>query len=47
MGDYNAIRAVEDKINGSTVHENEIRDFNNFLIDTGMCEMRTVGREYT
>ncbi|XP_019256431.1 PREDICTED: uncharacterized protein LOC109234835 [Nicotiana attenuata] len=47
MGDYNAITAVEDRINGSTVQENEIRDFKEFLIDTRMCEMRTVGRDYT
>nr|XP_009765502.1 PREDICTED: uncharacterized protein LOC104217045 [Nicotiana sylvestris] len=38
---------VEDRINGSSVQENEIKDFKEFLINTGICEMRTVGRDYT
>ncbi|XP_070054082.1 uncharacterized protein [Nicotiana tomentosiformis] len=47
MGDFNAITFVEDKRSGNPVQEAEIRDFNNFLIDAGMTELRLVGRSFT
>ncbi|XP_070009487.1 uncharacterized protein [Nicotiana sylvestris] len=47
MGDYNAIQSWEDRYNGNPVMEAEIRDFNDFLENTGMIELRYVGREFT
>ncbi|KAH0716661.1 hypothetical protein KY290_012922 [Solanum tuberosum] len=47
MGDYNAIRAVEDRVNGGTPTKSELRDLNEFLEDTKMTTLRASGREYT
>ncbi|XP_070025321.1 uncharacterized protein LOC142181853 [Nicotiana tabacum] len=47
MGDYNAIQSWEDRYNGNLVMEAEIRDFTDFLDNTGMTELRYVGREFT
>ncbi|XP_016457630.1 uncharacterized protein LOC107781446 [Nicotiana tabacum] len=47
MGDYNAIQSWEDRYNGNPVMEAEIRDFNDFLENTGMIELRYIGREFT
>lgn len=46
-GEYNAIRAVEDRVNGGIPTESELRDFNEFLEDAGMTTLRASGREYT
>lgn len=47
MGDYNAMLQVDDRINGADVQEQEIKDFKDFLIDTELTEIKTVGRQYT
>ncbi|XP_060216288.1 uncharacterized protein LOC132643763 [Lycium barbarum] len=47
MGDFNAIMRVEDRIIGSEVQEYEVKDFRDFMLDTGMHELQTIGREYT
>ncbi|WMV54733.1 hypothetical protein MTR67_048118 [Solanum verrucosum] len=47
MGDFNTILHIEDRSNGAPVKEAEIRDFNKFLVETGMMEMKAVGRDYT
>ncbi|WMV29408.1 hypothetical protein MTR67_022793 [Solanum verrucosum] len=47
MGDYNAIRKGDDRFNGNQVTDSETRDFNNFLLDNSLTEMKTVGRQYT
>ncbi|XP_070038226.1 uncharacterized protein LOC142167392 [Nicotiana tabacum] len=47
MGDYNTIRSGEDRPIGNLVQEMEIRDFNNFIADTGLVEMKTSGRSFT
>lgn len=47
MGDFNAILHGDDKANGNVVQESEIKDFKEFLENTGLCELKTVGREYT
>ncbi|XP_075092211.1 uncharacterized protein LOC142172480 [Nicotiana tabacum] len=47
MGDYNAIQSWKDRYNENPVMEAEIRDFNDFLENTGMTELRYVGREFT
>ncbi|KAH0652460.1 hypothetical protein KY289_030138 [Solanum tuberosum] len=39
MGDFNTILHIEDRSNGAPVQEAEIRDFNNFLVETGMMEI--------
>lgn len=44
---YNAILTGDDRVQGSQVHEVEIRDFNEFLLDTGMDELKSTGRIYT
>ncbi|XP_019257656.1 PREDICTED: uncharacterized protein LOC109235863 [Nicotiana attenuata] len=47
MGDYNAVLHEQDRQYGSTVQDMEIKDFKEFLQDTGMNELQTVGRGYT
>ncbi|XP_075076350.1 uncharacterized protein LOC142163006 [Nicotiana tabacum] len=47
MGDFNTISHAEDKQCGAPVHEGEIRDFNDYLVDTNMNEMRYIGRWFT
>ncbi|XP_070010088.1 uncharacterized protein [Nicotiana sylvestris] len=47
MGDYNAIQSWEDRYNGNPVMKAEIKDFTDFLDNTGMIELRYVGREFT
>nr|XP_016448972.1 PREDICTED: uncharacterized protein LOC107774043 [Nicotiana tabacum] len=47
MGDYNAIQSFEDMYNGNPVMEAETRYFSDFLENTRMTELKTVGREFT
>ncbi|XP_015160426.1 uncharacterized protein [Solanum tuberosum] len=47
MGDFNAVLTGADRINGNPVQEMEIKDFNEFMIDAGMTELKAIGREYT
>ncbi|XP_019254002.1 PREDICTED: uncharacterized protein LOC109232710 [Nicotiana attenuata] len=47
MGDYNAILRTQDRQHGTEVQDIETRDFKEFLLDTGMHELRYVGRNYT
>ncbi|XP_070038219.1 uncharacterized protein [Nicotiana tomentosiformis] len=47
MGDFNAILEVEDKVHGNMVQDHEIRDFREFLKDTGMTELQAIGRPFT
>ncbi|KAF3637455.1 hypothetical protein FXO38_23697 [Capsicum annuum] len=47
MGDYNAILSSEDKIQGNPVQDLKYRDFNEFLVNAGMTEMRTTKCAYT
>ncbi|KAH0664989.1 hypothetical protein KY285_026195 [Solanum tuberosum] len=47
MGDYNAILRAEDRPQGSQVQDIEVKDFNEFLSDTGMHELKIVGGTYT
>ncbi|WMV46786.1 hypothetical protein MTR67_040171 [Solanum verrucosum] len=47
LGDYNAIPDPEDRIRCNPVREMEIVDFNEFLLDTSMTEMRSSGRSFT
>nr|XP_009763385.1 PREDICTED: uncharacterized protein LOC104215309 [Nicotiana sylvestris]XP_016465127.1 PREDICTED: uncharacterized protein LOC107788003 [Nicotiana tabacum] len=47
MGDFNAIRDIEDRVNGIVVQENEIKDFRSLMEDCRLNELGTVGRSYT
>ncbi|XP_019255013.1 PREDICTED: uncharacterized protein LOC109233583 [Nicotiana attenuata] len=47
MGDFNAIRDIEDRVNGTVVQENEIKDFRSLMEDCRLNEVGTVGRSYT
>lgn len=47
MGDLNAVLNPDDRLNGSMVTEAETRDFRDFIVDTGLCELKTVGRDFT
>ncbi|XP_019264016.1 PREDICTED: uncharacterized protein LOC109241706 [Nicotiana attenuata] len=47
MGDFNAVMDIEDRINGTVVQENEIKDFRSLMEDCRLNELRTVGRSYT
>ncbi|XP_070013814.1 uncharacterized protein [Nicotiana sylvestris] len=47
MGDYNATRSAEDRPIDNPVQELEVRNFNDFIEDTGLTEMKTSGRNFT
>lgn len=47
MGDFNAVLRPDDRVNGQPVHDSETRDFKDFLINTGLCELKTIGRDFT
>ncbi|PHU17833.1 hypothetical protein BC332_13528 [Capsicum chinense] len=47
MGDFNAMIKIIDILNGSPIQEGEMKDFVDFLVDTHMTELKTVGRDYT
>ncbi|XP_019224270.1 PREDICTED: uncharacterized protein LOC109205957 [Nicotiana attenuata] len=47
MGDYNAVLNDQDRQHGSVIQDMETKDFKEFMKDTGMNELQTVGREYT
>ncbi|XP_019229272.1 PREDICTED: uncharacterized protein LOC109210327 [Nicotiana attenuata] len=47
MGDYNAVLNDQDRQHGSMIQDMETKDFKEFMKDTEMNELQTVGREYT
>ncbi|XP_075106712.1 uncharacterized protein LOC142179612 [Nicotiana tabacum] len=47
MGDFNAIMGIEDRVNGTVVQENEIKDFRSLMEECRLNELGTVGRSYT
>lgn len=47
MEDFNAIRSREDMPIGNPVQEMEVKDFNNFVEDAILAELRTNGRSFT
>nr|XP_016436446.1 PREDICTED: uncharacterized protein LOC107762590 [Nicotiana tabacum] len=47
MGDFNIVLNPEDRITGNPVLESETTYFNDFIVDSGMCELRTIGRDFT
>ncbi|XP_070050304.1 uncharacterized protein [Nicotiana tomentosiformis] len=47
IGDYNAVTDMDDRQFGNHVHENEVQDFNAYIIESGMTELRAVGRKFT
>ncbi|KAK4733578.1 hypothetical protein R3W88_007839 [Solanum pinnatisectum] len=47
MGDFNAVLMGEDRVHGNPVQEMEIKDFNDFMVNAGMTELKVVGRGYT
>lgn len=46
MGDFNTIVSADDRINGTTVQDREVKDFKEFVQDTGLVELKTAGTEY-
>lgn len=47
MGDFNSIRAMDDRIGRNPIQQSEVTDFNSFMVDHNMTELKTVGRRYT
>lgn len=47
IGDFNLILHIEDSLVGSQVQETELKDFKQCLLDIGLIEMKTTGRNYT
>ncbi|WMV38309.1 hypothetical protein MTR67_031694 [Solanum verrucosum] len=47
MGDYNAIFQADDRPQGSSIQDIEVRDFNECLIDIGIHDVKTTGGSYT
>ncbi|XP_019263452.1 PREDICTED: uncharacterized protein LOC109241192 [Nicotiana attenuata] len=47
MGDYNAVKGVEDRKSENPVQEVEIRDFRDFMLNNGMNELKYIGRNFT
>lgn len=46
MGDFNAVLNEENWLHGTVLQEDKTRDFREFLNDTGMNELQTIGRDY-
>ncbi|XP_060211857.1 uncharacterized protein LOC132639432 [Lycium barbarum] len=47
MGDFNAIKELEDRSSNNIVHDSDVKDFKDFLFNTGMDELPYVGSKYT
>ncbi|XP_070039224.1 uncharacterized protein [Nicotiana tomentosiformis] len=47
IGDFNVVLDMNDRSNGSKVHESETRDFRRFLEICGMIELQTTSRYFT
>ncbi|XP_019242114.1 PREDICTED: uncharacterized protein LOC109222186 [Nicotiana attenuata] len=47
MGDFNTILRGDERYNGCPVQEMETKDFKQFMTDTKLVEVKTVGRQYT
>lgn len=47
MGDFNTILASEDRINDNPIQDIKVKDFKSFLINTGLDELKTAGKQYT
>ncbi|XP_019236447.1 PREDICTED: uncharacterized protein LOC109216720 [Nicotiana attenuata] len=47
MGDYNAVLHPQDRQYGTEVQEMKIKNFKEYMRDTGMNELQYVGRSYT
>ncbi|XP_070032225.1 uncharacterized protein [Nicotiana tomentosiformis] len=47
IGDFNTILSSEDRVQGNSVQEIEVRDFKNFILGTWLDELKTVGRKFT
>ncbi|XP_019260883.1 PREDICTED: uncharacterized protein LOC109238857 [Nicotiana attenuata] len=47
MRDFNAVFTSQDRQHGTILQDMEIQDFREFMSDTGMNELPTVGRDYT
>ncbi|XP_019256828.1 PREDICTED: uncharacterized protein LOC109235244 [Nicotiana attenuata] len=47
MGDFNAVLHITDRQHGSEVQDMEMKDFKEYMMDTGMNELPSVGRDYT
>lgn len=47
VGDFNAIKHLDDTLNGNLVQEFEVADFHKFLVDTNTAKLKTTGRRYT
>ncbi|XP_019262276.1 PREDICTED: uncharacterized protein LOC109240107 [Nicotiana attenuata] len=47
MGDFNAILDIDERVNGTVVQENEVKDFRALMEDCRLTELATMGRSYT
>ncbi|XP_009592517.1 uncharacterized protein [Nicotiana tomentosiformis] len=47
MGDFNAMMDMDDRVNGTIVQDNEVKDLRDFMEDCKITELPTVGRPYT
>ncbi|XP_019253872.1 PREDICTED: uncharacterized protein LOC109232561 [Nicotiana attenuata] len=47
MGDFNVVLNIQDRQHGNMIQYMETEDFREFMEDTGMNELHTVGRDYT
>lgn len=45
-GDFNSVLAVFDRINGSVVTLNEMKDFNDFLVSAESNTIRSIGHYF-
>lgn len=47
MGDFNTLLLVDDRLGGNPIQDAEMKDFNDFLLDTFMVVLKSVGRRFT
>lgn len=47
IGNCNTVTNIDNMHFGNPVLDNEVRDFNDFIAEIGMVELRAVGKRYT
>ncbi|XP_075092545.1 uncharacterized protein LOC142172764 [Nicotiana tabacum] len=47
MDNFNVVLNQEDRLHGTQIQDYETMDFREFMVDNGLVELQTIGRDYT
>lgn len=47
MGDFNCCRFSSEKLGGNALHQNQLHDFNNFIFESNMDDLTSIGPSFT